>query len=137
MDENAVTRSVRKLFRSLGYVVHTPPELFGSRAASEGARDEEWLSRIRRDWVVLHRDLKIYEREEELAAYRRSGAQVYLLPGNAKAAELLHLVEINLDRMCSGATLRQQGTWRLTEAGLVPYDDQAAAQRRHRRKRKG
>lgn len=122
LDENAVTRSVRKLLVQLGYVVHTPAELFGSREASLGAKDEEWLSRVRREWAIVGRDLKIYERPSELEAYRRAQVQVFLLPGQALAAALVHLVEVNLAPMCSIATTREPGTWRLTESGPHPYD---------------
>jgi hypothetical protein len=31
-DENVVTKSVVRLLRNLGYMLHTPSELFGSRA---------------------------------------------------------------------------------------------------------
>ena len=44
LDENTVTRSVRRLLAGLGYSVHTPAELFGDRTASLGAADEEWLN---------------------------------------------------------------------------------------------
>ena len=37
LDENAVTRTVRRLLVELGYGCHTPPEIFGSRAESLGA----------------------------------------------------------------------------------------------------
>jgi hypothetical protein len=96
-DENAVTRSVCRLLRGLGYTMHTPAELYGSRRAALGAADEDWLARVsRRRWIVLGRDLKIYERPYELEAYRRARVQVFLLPGEALAAELAHLVEVNL-----------------------------------------
>jgi hypothetical protein len=102
--------------------VHTPPELYGSREASSGAPDEEWLGKISRDWIVIGRDLKIYERPRELAAYRTARVKVFLLPGQARAADLVRLVKINLARICSIASTRSPGTWRLTEAGPQPYD---------------
>lgn len=130
MDENAVTRSVRKFLMRLGYAVHTPAELFGTRAASSGAGDEEWLGRVNRQWIVIKRDLKIYERPAELAAYRRARVQVFLLPGQALAAELVRLVEVNLARICAIATTRTPGTWRLTESGPQPYDVPGSRSRR-------
>jgi hypothetical protein len=84
-DENTVTRSVRSLLAGLGYILHSPAELYGSREAALGARDEDWLARVGlRQWTVLGRDLKIYERPSELAAYRASRLQVFLLPGQAR-----------------------------------------------------
>jgi hypothetical protein len=76
------------------------------------------------------RDLKIYERPRELEAYRRARVQVFLLPGEALAADLLHLVKVNLAHMCAIAAGRKQGTWRLTESGPAPYDTSGRLQRR-------
>jgi hypothetical protein len=45
-DENTVTRSVRNLLTRLGYILHTPAELYGSREAALGARDEDWLAKV-------------------------------------------------------------------------------------------
>jgi hypothetical protein len=95
-DENVVTRSVCRRLKQLGYVVHTPSELFGTREAASGALDEDWLPKVgQRKWTILGRDLKIYERPSELDAYRRARVQVFLLPGQATAAELLRLTIIN------------------------------------------
>ncbi len=121
-DENVVTRSVRRLLGDLGYTVHTPWELFGSREAALGAHDEDWLKRVsHREWVVFGRDLKIYERPSELEAYRRARVQVFLLPGQARAAELTDLVAVSLASICVIANGRQPGTWRLTKNGPEPY----------------
>ncbi len=121
-DENTVTRSVRDLLTGLGYVLHSPAELYGSRDAALGARDEDWLARVgRHRWTVLGRDLKIYERPSELAAYRASRLQVFLLPGQARAAELVELVAVNLAQICAIASTRQPGTWRLTSRGPQPF----------------
>jgi hypothetical protein len=116
--------------------MHTPAELYGSRRAALGAADEDWLARVsRRGWIVLGRDLKIYERPFELEAYRRARVQVFLLPGEALAAELARLVEVNLAQICAIATGRQPGSWRLTETGPVPYDTRGRPQRPSRRRR--
>jgi hypothetical protein len=121
-DENAGTRSVRRLLVGLGYVVHTPAQLYGSRDQAEGA-DQDWLARVgKHRWTVIGRDLKIYERPEELEAYKRARLQVFLLPGQEKAAELVELIEINLRHICAITPLRLIGTWRLTRAGPHPYD---------------
>lgn len=45
-DENVVTKSVVRFLRDLGYVLHTPAELFGSRAEAQGTDDEIWLARV-------------------------------------------------------------------------------------------
>lgn len=120
-DENTVTRSVRILLTGLGYTLHTPTELYGSREAALGARDEDWLAKVgRHRWTVLGRDLKIYERPSELAAYQASRLQVFLLPGQARANELVELVELNLAHICAIASTRQPGTWRLTRSGPQP-----------------
>ena len=84
LDENAVTRTVRRLLVGLGYRCHTPPEVFGTRVESLGAEDTEWLGRIARSgWVVLNRDAKIMERQHELVAYRAAKVHMFYLPGEA------------------------------------------------------
>jgi PIN like domain len=105
------------------------------REAASGAQDEDWLQRVgRRAWTILGRDLKIYERPSELEAYRRARVQVFLLPGEATAAELRRLVEVNLIQICAIAAIRQHGSWRLTETGPVPYDNRGRPQRRGARR---
>lgn len=87
----------------------------------------------RRHGTVIGRDLKIYERPEELEAYKQARLQVFLLPGQAKVAELVELIEINLRQICAITPLRQVGTWRLTGAGPEPYDiEDAMKSARHR-----
>jgi hypothetical protein len=133
-DENAGTRSVRRRLVDLGYVVHTPAQLYGSRDQAQGAADQDWLARVgKHRWTVIGRDLKIYERPEELEAYKRARLQVFLLPGQGKAAELVELIEINLHDICAITPLRLIGTWRLTRAGLHPYDVEEAAKAARRR----
>ena len=123
LDENTVTRSVRRLLTGLGYTVHTPAELFGGRESSLGAADEEWLRRVTgRRWAVIGRDVKIYERPWELKAYRRARVQVFLLPGQALAAQLTHLVAVNLREIGAITAGRKVGTWYLTESGPAEYD---------------
>lgn len=122
LDENAVTRSVRRRLEELGYTVHTPAELYGSREAALGAEDTDWLPRVgRHRWTVLGRDAKIYERPAELEAYRRARVHVFLLPGQALVVELVHLVEVNLAAISAIAPSRTPGTWRLTNTGPQPY----------------
>src|SRR5260370_37247544 len=70
-DENAVTRSVLRLLRGLGYVIHTPSELYGSRDAALGAVDDDWLARIgARRLACLTRGLALYYRPRALGPHR-------------------------------------------------------------------
>ncbi len=113
---------MRRRLDELGYVVHTPAQLYGSREAALGAEDTDWLPRVGRNrWTVIGRDAKIYERPAELEAYKRARVHVFLLPGQALVAELVHLVEVNLAGICALAPSRSPGTWRLTLTGLVLY----------------
>jgi hypothetical protein len=51
-----------------------------------GASDENWLRRVAPNgWTIIGRDVKIYERPDELAAYRLARVQVFLLPSMAAA----------------------------------------------------
>jgi hypothetical protein len=52
----------------------------------------------------------------------RARVQVFLLPGQARVAQMIHLIEINLAGICAITVLRQPGTWRLTEAGPEAYE---------------
>lgn len=120
-DPGTVTRGVQQLLARLGYVLHTPAELYGSAAAARDAPDEDWLAHVSgRNWAILGRDLKTYERPWELAAYQRAQVQVFLLPGQVRAAGLAHLIEVNLARIAAITSTREPGTWRLTSAGPVP-----------------
>ena len=121
LDENAVTRTVYRFLVSLGYRVHTPGEVFGSKADGYGAPDTEWLAKVARTgWVVLNRDAKIMERPHELAAYHAAAVHMFYLPGAATRDQLRHLVEINLADICGFASSRTPNLWRLTERGVVP-----------------
>ena len=60
--------------------------------------------------------------------------QVFLLPGQARAAELVELVEANLTQICAIASTRQPGTWRLTSRGPQPFD---TAERRPKPRKRG
>jgi PIN like domain len=119
LDENAVTRSVRRRLAELGYQVHTPAELYSSR---EAALDADWLPAVGSNrWTIIGRDAKTRERPAELAAYQRARVHVFLLPGEALAAELLRLVEVNLTAICTIVATSPPGTWRLTRTGPDPY----------------
>jgi hypothetical protein len=122
LDENAVTRTVRRLLTDLGYVCHTPPEVFGTRAASEGAKDTEWLGKIAHTgWIVLNRDARIMERPHELEAYRAAKVHMCYLPGEATRDHLQRLVETNLASVISYATSRNPEVWRITDRGIERF----------------
>lgn len=123
LDENTVTRSVRRLLTGLGYSVHTPAELFGDRTASLGAADEEWLKRVAgRGWAIIGRDIKIYERPWELKAYRRSPGPGFPAAGSGVSRAAHHLVAVNLGEIGVITSSRKVGTWYLTESGSAEYD---------------
>jgi hypothetical protein len=72
---------VRRRLEELGYTVHTPAQLYGSREAALGAEDTDWLPRVgRHRWTVIGRDAKIYERPAELEVYMRVRVQVSCFP---------------------------------------------------------
>jgi hypothetical protein len=122
LDENAVTRTVRKLLVGLGYRCHTPPEVFGTRSDSLGAADVEWLGRISQSgWIVLNRDAKIMERPHELAAYRAAKVHIFYLPGEATRDHLKRLVEVNLHDIIVFANERIPNVWRITDHGVERF----------------
>ncbi len=119
-DENVATPRLRKRLTELGYKVHTPAELFGSRLEALGRSDEEWLARIgERGWVAFSRDQKITERPHEIAAYRSARIHMFLLPGQATAVELVLLVELHLREICERATQRRPSIWKITRGRLA------------------
>jgi len=119
LDENVVTRSVRKLLVDLAYAVHTPGELFGTREAAAGMPDTAWLSRVSgTGWLVINRDLKITRRPHELAAYRKAAVHMFLLPGEATAAQLRQLMADNLPTICTRGTERVPRLWRIHASGV-------------------
>jgi PIN like domain len=121
LDENSVSRSVRHFFLDLGYVVHTPGELFGSRDAGYGAPDTEWLRRVAgTGWAIVGRDAKIAERPHELAAYRSARVHMFLLPGEATRQALLDLLALRLRDICVTWARSRTGIWRIRPSGLHP-----------------
>jgi hypothetical protein len=71
---------------------------------------------------VIGTDLKIFERPEELAAYRAAKVHVFLLPGQSTRAHRVTLIEACLSDMCSRATARKPDVWRLTISGVETYE---------------
>ncbi|MFJ2033760.1 hypothetical protein [Streptosporangium sp. NPDC087985] len=134
LDENSVSRSVRKLLAELGYLVHTPAELFGSRDEALVAPDERRLPLVgQRGWLVIACDIRIFERPHEYEAYLKAKVAVFLLPGESKIEERKGLIVCNLSAMCSEASQLRSGVWRLTARGLDPYEAPAAKKKRAQR----
>lgn len=103
----------------LGYVVHTPAELFGTREAALGASDALWLAKVAKTgWAVLNRDTNIMRRRDELAAYRRAGVHMFYLPGEVTVAALVELVSVNLTEICTVTSARNPKLRYLTPEGL-------------------
>ncbi|MBP2708152.1 hypothetical protein JOL79_30675 [Microbispora sp. RL4-1S] len=55
---------------------------------------------------------------------------MFLLPGESKVAERLELIERNLAVMCTYASQRGAGVWRLTNNGAEAYNAPARKRRR-------
>lgn len=114
LDENVAGRTLAQSLRRLGYLVHTPPELYGSREAAEGTADARWLADVgQRGWVVISRDARILSRPDELAAYRSARVHMVLYPGQATRAELVAALEATLGEVCAIATRARPGVWRV------------------------
>jgi hypothetical protein len=122
LDENACGRTVRRRLVDLGYIVHTPGELFGSWNEARGTEDEDWLPLIgRHRWAVIGTDLKIFERPQELSAYRSAKINAFLLPGQSKVTERIALIDACLAEMCAKCAARQVDVWKMTNHGLERY----------------
>lgn len=66
------------------FVVHTPPEVYGSRQPAEGTPDDVWLADVgAHGWTVIGRDTSILQVPAELAAYKAAMLHMVLYPGQA------------------------------------------------------
>jgi len=100
--------------------------LYGGRDEALGVNDEDWLPRVgQHGWAVIATDIRIFEREHEYQAYMKAAVPVFLLPGESKVAERVELIERNLAVMCSYASQRGAGVWRLTANGTEVYEPPA------------
>jgi hypothetical protein len=96
--------------------------VFGSRDASLGIEDTEWLAKIRNTgWIVLNRDAKIMERPDELAAYRAAKVHMFYLPGEATRDNLKQLVEEHLRDILTYAADRTPEVWRITARSIERF----------------
>ncbi|GAA5158436.1 hypothetical protein GCM10023321_38210 [Pseudonocardia eucalypti] len=99
--------------------MHTPAGLFGTREAALSQDDEVWLARVAgTGWAVINRDVSISRKPDELAAYQRAGVHMFYLPGEAKVAELVHLMEANLAAIGTETMGRQPRLWYVKPSGL-------------------
>ncbi|MFC4584752.1 PIN-like domain-containing protein [Sphaerisporangium corydalis] len=106
----------------MGYQVHTPAELFGSREKALGAPDDQWLPLVgQRGWVVIASDIHIFQRPHEYQAYLKARVAVFLLPGESRVEERMDLITCGLSVMCGEASQHRSGVWRLTPRGPEPY----------------
>ncbi len=120
IDENSAGKTLRREFERYGYVVHTPPELFGGKALSTGASDAEWMAKVApHGWAVIGRDTKILERPDELDAYERSGLHMFLFPGQATREQLIALVHAHLKDICTATASGVPQVLRVTEAEVT------------------
>ncbi|GAB3457023.1 hypothetical protein GCM10027570_39120 [Streptomonospora sediminis] len=121
LGANIAGRSIRRCLVDLGYVVHTPAELYGSIESADGRSDEDWLARISPyGWAVIGKDEKILQRPHELAAYRAAKVHMFLLPNNVKRDVLIEILHTNPKEMCVNATGRVPGVWRLRRHSMEP-----------------
>ncbi|GAA1105521.1 PIN-like domain-containing protein [Nocardiopsis metallicus] len=120
MDENVAGRTTRRCLSDLGYVVHTPADLYGSRELAEGVRDEDWLAKLTaHDWAVISKDEHILQRPTELAAYKAARIHMFMLPNNVRRDDLIALLHQNLRDICTRAVEKTPGVWRVTRQGLT------------------
>jgi hypothetical protein len=103
--------------RDLGYTVHTPPELYGSREAAEGTPDEVWLADVGRlGWTVIGRDTHILRRPAELAAYKKAKIHMVFYPGQATGEILVQALHATLADVCTASSRAAPGVWRVHRA---------------------
>jgi hypothetical protein len=134
IDENMAGRTVRRFIADLGYVVHTPAEVFGRELLDHGLDDEDWLPVVGANgWAVFGRDQRILEREMEFQAYRNAKIHMFLLPGHAPLAEILHLLAVNLADLCARTSARRPNVYWLTRGGIEDYEQRVAKRAKRRR----
>lgn len=121
MDACIAGSTTRKALENLGYVVHTPAQLYGSQAAADGRVDEDWLDRLAKtDWVAITKDEHILQRPAELAAYKAANIHMFLLPNNVKRDVLIAILHAQLRGICTRANGRASGVWRVNMSSIYP-----------------
>ncbi len=127
--------TVRRFIADLGYVVHSPAEVFGKDRLDRGLRDEDWLPVIgQQGWAVFGRDQAILQREMELRALLAAKIHMFLLPGEAPRSKIIDLLKINLSGVCTCTSARQPNVYWLTLSGIEEYEHRRdrLERRRHR-----
>lgn len=118
--ENVAGRTRCRCLTNLGYVVHTPADLYRSRELAQGAREEDCLAKLTgRDWAAISKDEHILRRPTELAAYKAARIHMFLLPNNVRRDDLIALLRQNLREVCARAVEKHPGVWRVGRLGLV------------------
>lgn len=113
-DENLAGRTLVQALRRLGYVVHTPPELFGSRTAAEGVNDEDWLPVVgSHGWAVISKDDKIRTTAHEFAALRAARVHTFFFPNQATRDQLTEIIAALLGEMCTATSARAPTLWQV------------------------
>ena len=126
-------RTLRRFIEGLGYVIHTPASVFGRERLEEGLYDEDWLPVAgANSWTVFCRDQHILDREAELRAYLDARVHMFVLPGNANRDQILELLSVNLQEICTLAVARKPSVYWLTGRGVVPYEQRQARAKRQR-----
>ncbi len=127
---------MRRFIGDLGYLVHTPVQVFGRTRLEGGLKDEDWLPVVGRNgWVVFGRDWHILDRDLELQAYLSAEVHMFLLPGEATRAQLTELLAANLADICAVAAARRPSVYWVAAHGLVTYERRRTERERRRRRR--
>ncbi|WP_448432533.1 PIN-like domain-containing protein [Mycolicibacterium sp. XJ2546] len=113
LDENLAGKTLRRSIQRYGYIVHTPPELYGSRAASAGVADEVWLRDVgKHRWAAIGRDTTILKTPSELAAYKAAKIHLFLFDGEATVTQLTAIVAATLRDICTECMNGKPSVWR-------------------------
>jgi hypothetical protein len=69
----------------------------------------------------------------ELQAYLDARVHMFLLPGQATRAEIIHLLGVTLREVCALAAARRPNVHWLTTHGVIGYERRRAERERRRR----
>ncbi|MCT1354160.1 hypothetical protein [Gordonia hongkongensis] len=105
---------MRRSIEDLGYIVHTPAAVYGTRAAAEGTPDERWLRDVGRNgWAAIGRDTTILVTPSELQAYKRARIHLFLFHGHATRQQLIDALHANLRDICTHCMSGTPSVWRV------------------------
>ncbi|HTY33149.1 hypothetical protein [Mycobacterium sp.] len=138
IDEGLVGKTLRRFFEDLGYTVHTPAKVFGSRHRAQGTPDEVWMARCGENrWAALARDTKIMQRPAEIAAFKAAKIHIFYYPGNARRDELVRAAEATLVDVCTYALRAGGGAWRIHGGNRSRVEPLTVPELSRRRRRAG